>query len=145
MKARLSNTAHVKPIFCGTTSPVTANSVSMTILGTLVSMKNRKIQSMKSNRAYSFKNPAVVRYEQQFHLQVPMECRNLRLGSPTVPLRAVIAVFYPNRRSDLDTALIYDCLQTAGVIANDRYVIERHEYLEVDAANPRAEIVIEEI
>jgi Holliday junction resolvase RusA-like endonuclease len=117
--------------------------IQFTVLGQLVSMKNRKIQAVKHGRAFSFKNPAVAAYERDFRLQVPSECRGLLLGGLASPLRAIIAVFYRSRRSDLDCALVYDCLQNAGVIANDRYIIEKHEYAGVDPHNPRVEISVE--
>ena len=123
-------------------APVEERTISFTIHGKLVSAKNRKIQT---RRGGVFKNPEVVRYEKDFPFQVPPEYRNLRLGSLTQPLRAKIHVFYPSRRSDLDCALVYDCLQTAGVIANDRYITEKHEYGLVDRRNPRVEIELEEM
>ena len=53
---------------------------------------------------------------------------------------AKLTVFYPSRRSDLACDLVYDCLQATGVVANDRYITEKHEYLRVDPLNPRVEI-----
>ncbi len=67
------------------------------------------------------------------------------LGSLESPLRAHVSVFYPSRRSDLDCALVYDCLQQFGVIANDRFIVEKHEFLHIDKQNPRVEITVEEI
>ena len=118
-------------------------SASFIVRGQLVSMKNRKIQSVKHGRAFSFKNPAVAAYERDFRVQVPSECRGLLLGGLASPLRAIITVFYRSRRSDLDCALVYDCLQTAGVITNDRYIVEKHEFAGVDPQNPRVEITVE--
>jgi Holliday junction resolvase RusA-like endonuclease len=103
----------------------------------LVSAKNRKIQT-RSGKV--FKNPEVVAFERDFGMLVPSEYRNLALGSLTSPLGAKIEVYYPSRRSDLDCALLYDCLQTAGVIANDRYIREKWEIAHIDRANPRIEI-----
>lgn len=116
-----------------------ASSICFSVPGKLVSMKNRKIQT---RRGFSFKNPEVVQYERAFPLFVPQEYRNLRLGSLTEPLAASIKVFYPSRRSDLDVALVLDCLQSAGVIANDRYVVEQHLFSAVDRVHPRVEIEI---
>lgn len=143
MRKRLNSTVPARRINSGTTWSATASTVSFCVLGNLVSMKNNKIQSVKHGRAFSFKNPAVAAYERDFRLQVPSECRGRLLGSLTVPLRAMITVFYRSRRSDLDCALVYDCLQSAGVIADDRYIIEKHEYAHVDRENPRVEILIE--
>ena len=109
--------------------------VSFTVFGQLYSMKNSKIIGR-------FKHPKAKAFERDFALQVPPEAKR-GLGSPAEPIRAIVTVFYPSRRQDLDCALVYDCLQTAGVVTNDRYIIEKHEFAEVDAANPRVEITVE--
>jgi len=41
--------------------------------------------------------------------------------------------------------LVYDLLQKGQVILNDRHIVEKHEYAEVDKQNPRVEIWVEEI
>lgn len=46
-------------------------------------------------------------------------------------------VWYADRRRDLDIALIQDCLQTHGIIKNDRQVVEIHAYRGIDRENPR--------
>jgi Holliday junction resolvase RusA-like endonuclease len=41
---------------------------------------------------------------------------------------------------------VYDSLQTAGVVSNDRWIRVKHVYAtEVDPVNPRVEIMIEEL
>lgn len=119
-----------------------ASSICFSVPGKLVSMKNRKIQT---RRGFSFKNPEVVQYERAFPLFVPQEYRNLALGSVTEPLSASVTVFYPSRRSDLDCALVYDCLQASGVVANDRYIVEKHEFAKVDKERPRVEIELRKV
>lgn len=126
------------------TSQETARSVSLTILGHLPSMKNsRRILRQKgSGRPFSAKSEESVRYVGDFCLQVPPEAAN---GALTGPLRTHVSVWYRSERSDLDCALVYDCLQASGVIRNDRQIIEKHEYRHVDKKNPRVEITIEEL
>ena len=86
----------------------------------------------------------------------------------TGSLRTNVSVWYSSRRQDLDCAaeqirrekireackdnacndidaLVYDLMQEAGLIENDRQIIEKHEYGHMDAANPRVEILIEKI
>jgi len=138
----LNSTDLAKSISYGTTLLSIASYASLIVFGQLPSMKNSKIQSVKKGRAYTFKNPAVVAYERNFGIQVKPEAKK-HLGSPTEPLRAIVTVFYPSMRSDLDCALVYDCLQTAGVIANDRYIREKHEYAAIDKDNPRVQIEID--
>ncbi len=115
-------------------------SVAFVVPLQLVSAKNRKIQSRRA----TFKNPEVVAFERDFAALVPRDAC-IGLGSLEQPIRTTITVYYRSRRSDLDCALLYDCLQTAGVITNDRYIIEKHESAKVDAKNPRVEICVEEI
>ena len=131
----------------GTTLSGRVSAVSFTIPGQLPSMKNRRrqLKNRKTGKRFSAKSEEAVKYKEDFILAVPMECRNLRLGGPATPLRAIVTVFYSSWRSDLDCGLIYDALQAAGVIANDRFVREHHEYAHVDPQNPRVEILIEEI
>jgi Holliday junction resolvase RusA-like endonuclease len=111
--------------------------VKFTVLGKLVSMKNRK---QRTRYHGDVKNAATRKFEHDFMFQVPSEYRGLQLGSLTVPLSARVTVFYPSRRSDLDAALVYDCLQNSGVIKNDRYITEKVERACVDPKNPRVEI-----
>lgn len=121
-------------------------SVSLTILGKLVSMKNRRrqLKNRRTGKMFSAKSNEAVNYATDFVNQVPASCRK-RLGGPKTPLRAVVTVFYPTLKSDLDCALIYDCLEAAGVIANDRYIRQKVEYAEIDRKNPRTEIIVEEL
>lgn len=84
-------------------------------------------------------------FRDQFVRQVPTNCCNLALGSRTAPLRAIVTVFYPSYRQDLDCALIYDLLQEFRVVSNDRWIREKHEFAEVDPKNARVEVTIEEV
>ena len=121
--------------------------IHFVISGQLVSMKNsrRLVVNRRTGKHASIKSEGALTYLTNFMYQVPIQNRNLKLGALDKPLRATITVWYTTMRPDLDTALVWDCLQAAGVIANDRYIIERHEFREVDAVNPRVEIALEEI
>ena len=121
--------------------PRQVTSVNFTVYGQCYSLKNSKMLA----RGRTIKHPKADQFEHDFALQVPPEYRNLRMGDKHQPLRTHVSVWYPSHRQDLDCAIVYDCLQTAGVISNDRYIIEKHEYLHVDAKNPRVEIVVEYI
>ena len=48
-----------------------------------------------------------------------------------------VQVYYKDRRRDLDIALLQDCLQHAGIIENDRQVVEIHAWRHLDGKNPR--------
>lgn len=53
-------------------------------------------------------------------------------------LSFVCMVWYESRRPDLDTSLIEDVLQKAGIIENDRQLREKHLYWRLDPRQPRA-------
>lgn len=114
-------------------------SVRFTVYGQCWSLKNGKMLA----RGRTIKGPKASAFERDFAMQVPPQYRNLRLGGLKQPLRANISVWYPSRRQDLDTAIIYDCLQRSGVVANDRFIIEHHEWAHVDPINPRVDVEIE--
>jgi len=56
-------------------------------------------------------------------------------------------VYFQSNRSDLDNAakVILDCLQTSGIIKNDRNCWQLQMTKEIDKLNPRVELFIYEI
>ena len=118
------------------------------VIGELPSMKNRRriLKSRITGKPFSAKSEAAVQYAKDFVYQVPPEYRELRAGSFQTPLRLVVSIFHRSWRSDVDIELLKDCLQAAGVVSNDRWIPEVHVYgAEIDAKNPRCEVIIEEI
>lgn len=115
-------------------------SVHFVIRGQNYSMKNSKTLTWRGGRLRTIKHTKAQQFERDFFQQVPPECTNLSLSGP---LRIVCTVFYPDRRQDLDCALIFDLLQKSGVIENDRDLVEQHLYRDIDKDNPRVEIALE--
>lgn len=134
------------PVDAGMTANTLVRHVSFVILGHLPSMKNRRriIQNKRTGQRSVIKSEESLRYAIAFGLQVPPECKQA-LGGEKAPLRAIVSVFYNSFRSDLDCAAVYDLLQQTGVVSNDRWIREKHEYAGVDKLNPRVEITIEEM
>lgn len=67
-------------------------------------------------------------------------------------VRMLAVCYYRNRVRDLDVALLQDCLQEgdlkklgAGIIKNDRQVVEIHAIRMIDKDNPRVVFTLEEI
>ena len=58
-------------------------------------------------------------------------------------ISVTVHVWYKTRRPDLDPSLIFDLLQKAEVIKNDRQIKEIHAYHHLDKENPRAWIMIQ--
>ena len=75
--------------------------------------------------------------------QIPASAKQ-SVGGPNEPLCIHFWVTYETRRPDLSTELVMDTLQEAGVIKDDRYVFEKHEYKIIDKDNPGVELLIEE-
>ena len=141
-----STTTPVPSVAAGTIS-LTPVQVAFSVIGQVPSLKNgRPIRrNPKTGKPFSARSDESSQYLENFVLQVPARYRNLGLGGLTTPLRSTVTVFYQSWRSDLDCAVIYDGLQLAGVVANDRFIREHHEYAEVDPNNPHCEIHLEEI
>ena len=59
--------------------------------------------------------------------QVPNEIK-LKLGTLKDPLGVVFFITYRSEKSDLSSELICDMMQAAGIVKDDRYLREKHEY-----------------
>src|SRR3990167_9516512 len=107
--------------------------VKLTILGQVCSMKNRRmiLRNRRTGKPFSAKSSDAERYAQDFLAQVPGWAK-LALGSLTEPLQAEVTAYYVDMRSDLDVEIVFDCLQAAGVIANDRYIRRKVEEALID-------------
>lgn len=115
--------------------------VRFSIPGKVPSLKNRKGYDGRSRR--HFDNPGVEAYKRDFAMLVPSRYRDLNLGSKEDPLEATVVVFHENWKRDVDVEIIFDCLQTAGVISNDRWIRVKHIYGQrIDPENPRADITV---
>jgi Holliday junction resolvase RusA-like endonuclease len=70
----------------------------------------------------------------------------LKTGKPAEPFTGRLGidcrVFYATERPDLDVTLVYDALQKAGIVKNDRLFREQHNFHFIDKQNPRVEVVI---
>lgn len=93
------------------------------------------------------KTSAVKAFEREFFMQCPY--RSLKKTEFTIPGKflACIDVYYENDRPDIDNSskVILDCLQSCGVIKNDRNCVDLHIRKLVDKVNPRIEIHLEDI
>ena len=86
---------------------------------------------IKSKKALSYKD---------FFLQQWEPITPLLKGDLAITMH----IYYASRRPDLDESLILDLMQGV-VYENDRQVKERHTYWRLDPANPRTEIIIEQL
>lgn len=111
----------------------------ITILGQVPSKSNG--YKIGNNRLY--KSKELIEYENKFKWLLA-----LAKGKPSEPIKdkfaIEIAVYFQSNRSDLDNAakIILDCLQTSGVIENDRLCHKLIMYKFIDKDNPRIQFDI---
>ena len=113
----------------------------ITILGQVPSKSNG--YRIANNRL--FKSIELKSYEVSFEWQIKKYTSENE--TVDVPFQIWIEVYFQSNRSDLDNSakVILDCLQTSGVIKNDRLcqvlVMRKH----IDKENPRIEFEIKAI
>ena len=83
------------------------------------------------------KSEKALRYSKQFLLQ----CKKPEHWIID-DIEVSITIWYRTRRPDLDPSLIFDLLQKAEVIKNDRQIKVIHAYHKLDKENPRSHIQI---
>ena len=109
--------------------------VSLTISGTLPSMKNQRriVTNRKTGKLLSIKSEKAMDYEQVFLSQVPQKARVNYLGDVSLRVR----VWYPSRRNDLDVSYLCDLLAKAEIIGNDRQIRHIDAWGGVSKDDPR--------
>lgn len=115
--------------------------VSFTVNGQLPSMKNRRrIVGTRRNRPMLIKSADAMNYEQAFLAATP---ENARIGYAG-PVSVKARIWYQSRRSDLSAEFLFDLLQKAGVIRNDRQVQHLEAFKGLDAERPRVHLTVRE-
>lgn len=128
------------------------NMICFVIKGQCVSSKNSQIQTIKNGRPLVFKNPDLQKFQKEFLAQVPPEAKRLLDCRVSVTIDA----YYASDRPDLEVEAIYDLLQEprqigkhmrkgAGVIRNDRQIVEKIVRKFIDPVNPRVVIRVSPI
>ena len=75
-----------------------------------------------------------------------MQAQAQKNGEPLKGLLSLRAtIYYPDNRHDLEDSMLCDALQKAGIIKNDRQIVEKILYKKFDKEKPRIELIIEEI
>lgn len=116
--------------------------IHFTIPGVVPSLKNQK----RIGNRRMFDDDQVKAYKRDFPLLCPSRFRKLNLGSSERFLQVTVMIYHDNWKRDADAEIIFDCLQTAGVISNDRWIRVKHISAKmIDPQNPRAVIWVEEI
>lgn len=116
-------------------------SFKATVQGQLMSKSNSRRLVMFGRRPASIKSAKANAFTESFILQSKAWDKKGWPYQGDVILTA--RVYYASRRPDLDIELLKDCLQRAGVIANDRQVKEQHAFWFLDKINPRVDFWLE--
>jgi Holliday junction resolvase RusA-like endonuclease len=105
----------------------------ITILGQVPSKSNG--YKIGNNRLY--KSKELKEYEASFKKQILNQVTII----VDIEFKIDILVYFQSNRSDLDNAakIILDCLQTCGIVKNDRLCHELHMTKFIDKENPRIE------
>lgn len=111
-----------------------------TVLGNLQSKSNSR---RMIRPGLVIKSKAALEFEQSALLQLKKPMRNRKPFVDNVACE--FEVYYQSRRSDLDTSLIRDILQKAGVYLNDRQIEQVLETKHLDKTNPRVDITVYEL
>jgi Holliday junction resolvase RusA-like endonuclease len=61
------------------------------------------------------------------------------------PVALFADVWYADKRRDLDISLLQDAIQDAGIIVNDRAILEIHARRFIDKMNPRVKFKLVEL
>lgn len=126
------------------------NKIAFTIYSEPASKSNSRRLVKFGNRPALIKSDKARKYEKTALMQIPENAKQMLEGN----LRATIKIFYATQRPDLDESIILDCLQAKykngellrrGAYINDRQIKQKKIFSYIDKANPRAEILIEEI
>jgi len=120
-----------------------ATETGFTIYGVVPSLKNSRDIGRRPDpdggkpQLFPTRNPEIIRYMSDFAAQLPRRCRLGLEGVFVVHMR----VWYPNWRRDMDVEIVYDLLQSCGVIENDRFIVGKHAWKYVDPKQPPRAII----
>jgi hypothetical protein len=114
-------------------------SISLFILGEPASKANSRRVVRFGNMSRLIKSEKALNYSETFRAQCKPLAK-LMEGD----LKVTMCIYYASRRPDLDESLILDLMQGL-IYENDRQVKERHTYWALDPANPRAEIIVDQL
>jgi len=122
--------------------------IRLLILGDPPSIKNT-LRFSRYGKPYH-KDNGVVNYKDSFSLQVIQQLKKRPRWSKVVPFLAPVMVgltiYQGNRRRDGHNQMstVFDALEYAGVIKNDRQIISWFGKTKLDRKNPRVEITVME-
>ena len=121
---------------------MTSYPLEFTIKGEIPSMKN-SARIGRGGQFYHADN-CVKAYKGEFYRQLPAKYKGLKLKEA---VKVSLVVYLKDHRKDGHNlhAVVYDALQYAGVIENDRQIVAGEWRTEFDKDNPRVFIKVEKL
>ena len=116
--------------------------MKLTVLGALKSKANSRRMVRSGNRTLFIKSKGAMEFVEGAEWQLKVQYKGQPIESQ---VKLKLDIYYPNNRSDLSPELFFDCLQSAGVLKNDRQIIEYSCRKLIDKENPRVICELEEI
>lgn len=114
--------------------------VSLKIFGEPASKANSRRVVRIGGMSRLIKSAKALSYSDAFKQQT----QDMRINLVHGDVRVTMHIWYASRRPDLDESLILDLMQGVAYV-NDRQVKEKHIYWHLDPADPRTEIMVEEL
>src|SRR5882672_1327856 len=108
-----------------------------TILGACQSKANSR-RAVAGGRF--IKSQAALEFERDALIQIRHALKNRNPIGGDVGIE--VTIWYRSKRSDLSPELVFDCLQKAGVLFNDRQIREYSARKEWDKTRPRAQLTV---
>jgi len=122
--------------------------IRLSIIGDIPSLKN-VIRFGRNGQVYH-QNNCIIEYKTDFKYQTIQQLKKRPRWSKVVPFLAPVMVgltiYQGNRRRDGHNQMstVFDALEYAGVIKNDRQIISWFGKTKLDRKNPRVEITVME-
>jgi Holliday junction resolvase RusA-like endonuclease len=113
--------------------------LTLTLYGELASKANSRKLVTFGGKPRFIKSDKALGWEQSALMQIPGDHRG---HFPTGDIGIKVVIYYPTKKNDVDPSLLFDVLQKAGVIGNDRQIREYFARKEWDKENPRTEFTI---
>lgn len=114
--------------------------MKLTVLGALKSKANSRRMVRSGNRTLFIKSKGAMEFVEGAEWQLRAQYKGEPIESN---IKLDLDIYYPNNRSDLSPELFFDCLQRAGVIKNDKQIMEYSCRKLLDKNKPRVECELE--
>jgi Holliday junction resolvase RusA-like endonuclease len=114
-----------------------------TIIGHMPRKSNQRRIIFKQGKPLNIKSKEAIDWNNHAILQLKAARKHPEPHQSDTKLTAHI--YYRSNKSDLSDELLCDAFEKAGIIQNDRQIVEKHLYRYKDKDNPRVEVMLESL